>query len=245
HPVECSTFSEAVSVAPMCARDVIGRIERLTDANGNRFFAYIKVGEAGHQGAGIEVIDLLFEEPDHGHPPVHVKPQLGLDFRLSLRPIDSGCHFETPASFSRTLKMIAKSCSASPMPRAAVRNSFTTEVVGRGTSTWRPTSRASCRSFCIILTLNHASSGIFRTKGPRYCSIGEATTLCRSTSTAVSRGMPLFSASNTPSVKARICVGRERLIAIFITSARPFSPTCVAFGPSSSNSGLMRSKVSA
>src|SRR5213595_2513019 len=55
HSVECSTFGETVSVAPMGARDVIGRLERLTDANGNRFFAYIKVGETGHQGASIEV----------------------------------------------------------------------------------------------------------------------------------------------------------------------------------------------
>jgi len=80
----------------MGARDVIGRLERLTDANGNRFFAYIKVGETGHQSASIEVIDLLFEEPDHDHPPVHVKPLLGLNFGLSFWPIDSGCHFETP-----------------------------------------------------------------------------------------------------------------------------------------------------
>jgi len=54
------------------------------------------VGETGHQSASIEVIDLLFEEPDHDHPPVHVKPLLRLNFGLSFWPIDSGCHFETP-----------------------------------------------------------------------------------------------------------------------------------------------------
>ena len=102
----------------MSTRDVIVWLERFTDANGNRFLAYIKVGKAGHERAGIEVINLLFEEPDHDHAPIHMKPLLGFNFRLSLRPIYSGCHFETPDIFSNTLKMIAKSCSASPMARA-------------------------------------------------------------------------------------------------------------------------------
>src|SRR5581483_3839672 len=103
----------------------------------------------------------FLEQADHQHLAVHMEPLPGFGLGLSLGWIDSGRHFETPDSFSRTLKMMAKSCSARPMPRAAVRNSFTTEVVGSGTSTWRPTSSASCMSFCIILTLNHASSGIF------------------------------------------------------------------------------------
>ena len=49
-------------------------------------------------------------------------------------------------------------------------------------------------------------------------------TLCVITSTAVSRGMPLFSASSTPSENASICTARLRLIAIFIDSARPLAP---------------------
>ena len=96
HFVERRSFGETVSVAPMSTRDVIVWLERFTDTNGNRFLTYIKVGEAGHERAGIEVINLLFEEPDHDHAPIHMKPLLGFNFRLSLRPIYSGCHFETP-----------------------------------------------------------------------------------------------------------------------------------------------------
>ena len=44
------------------------------------------------------------------------------------------------------------------------------------------------------------------------------------------RAIPLFSASSTPSEKASICTARLRLVAIFIDTARPLSPTCVTFG---------------
>ena len=117
-------------------------------------------------------------------------------------------------------------------------------VVGIGTSRARPSSSASSMSFCIMLTLNHASAGSFRTNGPRYFTIGDAMALFVRTSTATSREMPLFSASKIPSEKASICTARLRFAAIFITSARPLSPTYVTFGPISCSSGLMRSNVS-
>ena len=50
--------------------------------------------------------------------------------------------------------------------------------------------------------------------------------------------MPLFSASSTPSENASICTTRLKLVAIFITSARPLSPTWVTFGPMSSSTGF-------
>jgi hypothetical protein len=65
---------------------------------------------------------------------------------------------------------------------AAVKNSFEIAVVGIGTSTWRPSSSASSMSFCIMLTLNHASGGNCSTNGPRYLIIGEATVLLIRTS---------------------------------------------------------------
>ena len=80
-------------------------------------------------------------------------------------------------------------------------------------------------SFCDISASNHASSGISRTKGPRYFSIGDAITLLSNTLTAVSRSMPLFSANKTPSLNASICTARLRLVAIFIVTAKPFLPT--------------------
>jgi hypothetical protein len=54
-----------------------------------------------------------------------------------------------------------------------------------------------------MVTSNRASSGMCRIKGPRYFSMGEAATLFKNTSTAVSRAMPLFSARSTASEKAR------------------------------------------
>ena len=111
------------------------------------------------------------------------------------------------------------------MPRAAVSIWLVIAVVGSGTSSWRPISKASSISFCIMLTSNHASSGIFKTNGPRYLTMGDAITLFSRTSTAVSRGMPLFSASSTPSLKASICTARLKLVAIFIETAKPLPPT--------------------
>src|SRR5688572_30740386 len=156
---------------------------------------------------------------------------------------DQALHDWTPDIWARTLKSTAKSSFARPMPRAAVRNSLVTAVVGRGTSSRLPISSASIMSFCIMLTSNQTSSGILSTKGPRYCTIGEAMTLWVSTSTATSREMPLFSASSTPSLNASICTARLRLWAILSDSARPLSPTWVTLGPTSSSMGLMRSKV--
>ena len=73
-----------------------------------------------------------------------------------------------PAIAASTSKRMAKSLSASPMPRAAVRNSLVIAVVGNGTSSCRPSSRARFMSFCIMFTSNHASSGCSSTNGPRY-----------------------------------------------------------------------------
>src|SRR6516162_9033422 len=243
HPVEFRSLRETMTVPAMRARDVVIGIQSLADADRYSFLSDVKMSETRHQSARIKIVRVLFEQPDHHHLPVHAEPLLRFGLRELLGWIYCDCHFETPESLSSTLKMMAKSFSASPMALADVRTSFEIEVVGSGTFTCRPSSSASCTSFCIMFTLNHASSGGLRTNGPRYWSIGDATTLCRRTSSAVSRGIPLFSASNTPSVSARICVGRLRLMAIFMTSARPFSPTCVALGPSSRSSGLTRSNV--
>src|SRR3989304_5452907 len=137
---------------------------------------------------------------------------------------------------------MAKSFFASPLPRAVVNISLVTAVVGRGTSSCLPNSRASSKSFCIMLTSNQASSGISRTNGPRYFTIGDAITLLSSTSTAVARAMPLFSASSTPSLKASICTARLKLVAIFMETANPFLPTWVTLGPIAARMGRARSK---
>ena len=110
------------------------------------------------------------------------------------------------------------------MPRAAVRNSLVTAVVGKGTSTRRPNSSASSISFCMVLTVCQAGSGSLVSMGERYITIGEATALLVITSIAAWRGMPLFSASRTLSENASMCTARPRFMATFITMPVPFSP---------------------
>src|ERR1700674_2932937 len=124
--------------------------------------------ESRHKGARIQVVYLLLEQTDRNHLLIHVKQLLCSRFGIGLGPIRGSCHLETPDIRANTSNITAKSLSAIPIPRAAVKNSFTTAVVGKGTSSSLPISNARSMSFCIMFTLNQASSGIFSTKGPRY-----------------------------------------------------------------------------
>src|SRR5215469_17908437 len=185
-----------------------------------------------HQRTRVKLVHLLFKFPDHHHAPIDAHPLLGFDAVNHCRFVRGNGHLEAPDTFvdnpdicAKTSKTTAKSFSTRPIPRAAVKNSFVTAVVGIGTSSCRPNSSANSMSFCIMLTLNQASSGCFSTNGPRYCTIGDAITLCVNTSTATSRLIPLFSASSTPSQNASIWTAWLRFVPIFITNARPLSPT--------------------
>src|SRR3981081_2321432 len=220
------------------ARNVIVPAQRFANSHGHRFFTDVKVRQPRHQRPRIQFVHLLFELPDHHHPPVHPHPVLGFHFCFVLGLIRCNGHGFTPDICAKTSNTTAKSFSTSPMPRAAVRNSFVTAVVGIGTSSCRPSSNARFISFCIMLTLNHASSGIFKINGPRYCTIGDAITLCVSTSTAVSRAVLSFSPRSTPSQNASICTAGLKFVPIFITSAKPLSPTWVTFGPMSCSRGF-------
>src|SRR6267143_4661164 len=244
HPVRRCSFRHAMAMTPVRARNVVVPAQCLANPHRHRFFANVKVRQPRHQRPRIKFVHLFFELPDHHHSPVHPHPLLGFHFRFGLGLIRCNCHGLTPDICAKTLNTTAKSFSSSPSPRAAVRNSFVTAVVGIGTSSCRPSSNARFMSFCIMLTLNHAPSGIFKINGPRYWTIGDAITLCVSTSTAISRAIPLFSASSTPSQNASICTARLRFVPIFITSARPLSPTCVTFGPMSCSTGFTFSKAS-
>src|SRR6185436_10073793 len=180
----------------MRAGDVVVPAQRLADADGDRLFTDIQVGQSGHHGACIEIVDALFEQTDRHHLPVEPQQLLFSDFQASesvVQLIGRHGHAWTPDICASTWKMAAKSFSVSPIARAAVRYSLATDVVGNGTPRRRPISSASVVSFCIIRMSNHASSGGLITIGPRYCTMGDAITLLVSTSTAVFRGMPDFS----------------------------------------------------
>src|ERR1700687_2394544 len=244
HPVRRRSLRTTMAMSPVRARDVVVPAKRLANSHRHCFFANVKVRKPGHQCPCVKFVYLFFELPDHHHPPIHPHPLLGFHIHCGFGLIRCNCHGFTPDICAKTLNTTAKSFSTSPIPRAAVRNSLVTAVVGIGTSSCRPSSNARFMSFCIMLTLNHASSGIFNINGPRYCTIGDAITLCVSTSTAISRAIPLFSASSTPSQNASICTARLRFVPIFITSAKPLSPTYVTFCPMSCSNGFTFSNVS-
>src|ERR1700685_1526766 len=256
HAIRRRALGQAMAMPAMRAGNVVVAAKRLADTHRDRLFAAIKMSQPRHQRAGIKLVHLLFEGADTYHLPVGVKPLLPIVFdrnaAVHLRYRCHGGHLappsvtgvDTPDMEASTSNMQAKSYFAQPMPRAAVKNSLLAAVVGSGTSSCRPRSIAKTISFCIMLQSNQASSGCCSTNGPRYLIMGEATPLFVSTSTSTSRAMPLFSASSTPSLKANICTARLRLMAIFIDSARPLSPTWVTFGPMSCKSGFTFSNVS-
>src|SRR5277367_5731144 len=175
----------------MRAGDVIIGTQCLTKSHGDRFLSDVKVRQARHQRACVQLIYIFFEQADGHHLPVHAQPFVQARASACSCWVRDRCHFATPDIRASTSKTTAKSCFANPIPRAAVRNSFETAVVGSGTSSARPISSASSMSFCIMFTSNQASAGILRTNGPRYLIIGDATALLVSTSTATSRAMPL------------------------------------------------------
>ena len=57
----------------MRARDVVVWPECFADANGHGFFADIKVCQARHQRARVQVVDPLFEQANGRHLPVHAQ----------------------------------------------------------------------------------------------------------------------------------------------------------------------------
>src|SRR5947199_89324 len=183
-------------VTAVRAGDVVGLPQRFANPNRHRFFPDIQIRQSRHQRAHIELVHLVFKLADHHHAPIDARPVVRFDAFNHLALIRGNGHWETPAIFAKTANTTAKSLSATPIPRAAVKNSFVTAVVGMGTSNCRPSSSASSMSFCIMLTLNHASSGIFSTNGPRYSTIGDAITLCVITSTKI---LPGFTPASIPS----------------------------------------------
>src|SRR5713226_8995521 len=192
HAVDVRALREAVPVAAVRRRDVVVLPQRRADADRDALLAAIEVREPGHLRASIQLVDLLLEQADLRHLPVHLEPR-AVRHLLGRQRHGLG-HGATsvsmPAMRASTSNTTAKSFSSRPIPRAAVNSSFVIAVVGSGTSSSRPSSRARFRSFCIMLTSNHASSGCSRTNGPRYATIGDAITLASMTSTAVSREMP-------------------------------------------------------
>src|SRR5262245_5061821 len=82
HPGHRRTLGQAVAVAAMRARDEVVALQRLADSDGYALLAYIKVGEARHLGALVELVDLLFEGADLRHLAVHVEVLLEIQPRL-------------------------------------------------------------------------------------------------------------------------------------------------------------------
>ena len=116
---------QAMPMSAMRAGDVIVAAQRFANAHGDGFLTDIQVSEAGHERAGVEIVDLLLEEADHDHAPVHAEKQL----RLSIGDVT---HLLTPDMRASTSNTMAKSFFARPM-RSRRRQHF----VGRGGSRQR------------------------------------------------------------------------------------------------------------
>src|SRR5260370_32610971 len=140
-------------MSAMGARNVVVPAQRFANSHRHCFFSDIKVRQPRHQRSRIELIHLLFEFPDHNHPPVHPHPMLGFRFRFGFGLIRCHRHGFTPDICARTSNSTAKSFSTNPIPRAAVRNSFVIAVVGIATSRSPPTSPPSFMSFCVLFTV--------------------------------------------------------------------------------------------
>src|SRR5437588_9503226 len=130
-----------------------------------------------HLRAAVELVRLLFEQANARHELVGIEPLHVDRFRLRLRNAHAdSTSVLTPDIEASTSKRTAKSFSPMPIAFAAVRSSFVTAVVGSGTPTSRPSSRARFMSFCIMWQSNQTSSGWPRTSGPRYATMGDAIT---------------------------------------------------------------------
>src|SRR5256886_4489840 len=138
-------------VTAVRAGDVVGLPQRFANPNRHRFFPDIQMRQSRHQRAHIELVHLVFKLADHHHAPIDARPVVRFDAFNHLALIRGNGHWEPPAIFAKTANTTAKSLSATPIPRAAVKNSFVTAVVGMGTSNCRPSSSASSMSFCIML----------------------------------------------------------------------------------------------
>src|SRR5258706_1707013 len=183
HAVGRRALGEAVSVTTVRAGDVVVDAQGFADSNRDSFFAAIQVRESRHERTGVNLVHLLFEQADAHHLAGGVEPLFsfcrsgaacfglgGCSRHFCLRPVflpPAVTGVVTPDIAASTSNMQAKSYLVQPMPRAAVRISLLSPVVGSGTSSCRPRSIARTISFCIMLTSNHASSGCCRTNGPR------------------------------------------------------------------------------
>src|SRR5579864_4562374 len=137
-----------MSVPAMRAGDVVVFVQRFANSHGHRFFANVQMRQSRHQRARIEFVDLLFKQPDHHHPPVHPQMLLRGCLGSAFGPVRGDAHTRAPDILAKTSNTTAKSFSARPIPRAAVRNSLATAVVGSGTSRCLPNSSANSISFC-------------------------------------------------------------------------------------------------
>ena len=85
----------------MRAGDVVGALERFAHAHRDRFFADVKMRQAGHQRPRVELVDLRFELADRDHLPVHAQPQIDFFGSFSLGWSGSCVIFITPGRNSR------------------------------------------------------------------------------------------------------------------------------------------------
>ena len=78
HQRNVGAFGQAMPVTAVGAGDVVIGAKGFARSDGDRFLADIEVGEAGHQGARVKVVHLVFEQANPEHLPIHTNPKVGV-----------------------------------------------------------------------------------------------------------------------------------------------------------------------
>lgn len=73
HLAELGALGDAMAVAAMGGGDLVGRAQRLADADGDGLLPGIHVGQAGHLGLEVELVGVILEGADAGHLAIHAQ----------------------------------------------------------------------------------------------------------------------------------------------------------------------------
>jgi hypothetical protein len=65
-----------MAVAAVRTGNVIGLAQCFAHTHSDRFLTYVKMSQARHLGAEIELVDLFLEEPDFDHLAIEMQPPL-------------------------------------------------------------------------------------------------------------------------------------------------------------------------
>ena len=96
HTVQRGALGQAMAVAAVRAGDVIVLPQSLADSDGNRLLANVKVGDARHARAGVELVGRLLKRAYFDHLLIGIEPMFSVQFSLTRIGIVRFTHSFTP-----------------------------------------------------------------------------------------------------------------------------------------------------